>query len=258
MGGSTKDIHGLLKFNLPFDFANDLKIYKDGQLFTEFKHNFKKNLEVDICEPGTFRAEVHISNSKFKNLPWITTNPIFINKNISDNPPEKVKNHAPTNKTLDLSTDLINDFSLESNKKSTASLLKYMDTEQNPIAQLKFHLRKERGKKDFWVALAYRSNINFTGFSGVSFSAYSDKKMRYWFEVRTSAGDDREWFKYSFQADNQWRNIYIPFNQLYNSHGKKLTRHLENISSLFFSLNNGISYHNVSGELKIKQIKLVN
>ncbi len=78
MGGEAQAAGGTLIFKLPFDFATDIVVKKDGETFKTIRANTRRELSVPIFAKGVYRTEISLASGRFKKLPWIMTNPFFI------------------------------------------------------------------------------------------------------------------------------------------------------------------------------------
>ena len=78
MGGNAQAGGGNLIFKLPFNFATDIVVKKDGVVFKTIRANSRQELAMPISQPGVYRAEISLASGRFKKLPWIMTNPVYI------------------------------------------------------------------------------------------------------------------------------------------------------------------------------------
>ncbi len=78
MGGDALAAGGALVLKLPFAFATDIKIIKDGAVFLAIRDNSRQELTVPVSRPGVYRCEVALHGGRLNNLPWILGNPIFV------------------------------------------------------------------------------------------------------------------------------------------------------------------------------------
>ncbi|MCX6556358.1 MAG: hypothetical protein NTW95_02845 [Candidatus Aminicenantes bacterium] len=115
MGGDAPAAGGNLMMALPFQFATDIVVKKDGALFTVVRANTRPELSVPIDRGGVYRAEISLASGRFKELPWIMTNPIFIARKA----PIRA---APENVVAVFATEGENYFSVEKNGRSGAVL----------------------------------------------------------------------------------------------------------------------------------------
>jgi len=119
-----------------------------------------------------------------------------------------------------------------------------------------FHLEQEPGMKDFWSSITRRENLDFSGYEGLVFEAKADKKMRFWVELRAKEAQGEKWYSHSFLAAGEWKRVVIPFDRFHMVYGKREKPELTKISSLFFTINNGIAHAGTEGVLELKNIGL--
>ena len=123
-----------------------------------------------------------------------------------------------------------------------------------PVLKLNYFLKKAEGKKDFWIALSKREKMDLSGYRGITFKTRSSKIMRFWFELRTGAGNEEANFRHSALSGKEWKTIFIPFNKLHRDSGPETKLDLSRISAMFFAVNNAISYKNMGGVLELSEI----
>ncbi len=249
MGSKIQNTRGDIVIKLPFNFNTDVVVKKDGKIFKELKNNYKKELRIKIDKSGTYRVEVFVSDNSFNKLPWILTNPFFIGTK------EIVTKQKPNHQIKKAYNLFENSFKIEKNKSSEANLL--IEKEENiNVIKLDYFLKNEENKKDFWIAIAQRKIVNFSGYSGIVFKAKSDKARRFWLELRTNEDNKELSYRHSFLPEQEWKTFFIPFAKLHLISGDGEKINLSKINALFFAINNALSYKNKKGILKIKDIGL--
>ena len=80
--------------------------------------------------------------------------------------------------------------------------------------------------------------------------------MRFWIEFRTKTKSSEIWYRHSFLSDKEWKKIQIPFKKVYAIFGNKTAPELNNISSIFFSINNANAFLGTQGTVYLKNIGL--
>jgi hypothetical protein len=251
MGGSSAAEQGFLKINLPFSFATDIAVKRNGKLFKKIPGNREQAVEIAVDRPGVYFIEVYVSNSSFNKLPWIMTNPFFLNRKYLSGKNFKEK-AVPEMKKL-----LVEDegfFQAEPGAKSQGVVSYGKTADGELLTKFNFHLQEEPGKKDFWSCLVRRGEFDFSGWNGLVFEAKSDKRKRFWVELRTKGKTGEKWYSHSFSAGSEWQRIGIPFHRFHFVFGKREKPELSKISSIFFTINSGIAYPGTEGSLELKNI----
>jgi hypothetical protein len=249
MGGSSKEKQGKLVILLPFDFETEIIIFKNGIGSEQKANKQKKQLEIDVNEPGVYRIEVYVPGNTFDELPWIMTNPFFVGVE-PPLPSSPVKDEIVLKRPFPEEQDA---FIVEKNSRSEG-VIDYETTEESEkITHFTFKLVKESpGDKNFWSVLALRKGFDFSGDKGFVFEARSDKKRRFWVEFRTGEGDFEVWYRHSFLVEQEWKKFHIPFKKFQVMYGEKKSPKLSEVSSIFFSINNANAYPGTEGEIFIK------
>ncbi len=280
IGGSARSHRGSIRLELPFRFKTDIIVRKDGEIFKRISSaplqgyaanptRFDKEkttgdrslkdlpgrgvIEIEVRQPGVYYVEVYVGKNRFNKLPWIMTNPFFINAGCPGAAPPYKEKKIALKKSLVDGKDF---FTVETNAGSQGDIAYELSAEAEAVARFRFRLHKEPGKRDFWSCLACRRHFDFSGFSGLSFAAKSDKKMRYWLEIRTTDKEQETWYSHSFLAAAEWQRFYIPFDRFHLVYGARRKPDLAGVSSIFFSINNGLAYPGASGVLELKNIGL--
>jgi hypothetical protein len=249
IGGSSNMVQGNLVAKVPFDFETHITVIKDGEMYKKISRNTKKVVTIPVVEPGAYRLEIFISNNTFNTLPWILTNPIFIG--VQYNTPLPLEP-----KTKIILAEKPNFFSVETNASSTGTISSHISDTGELITDFAFKLEKEPDKKDFWSALAYRENTDFSNHSGFVFEARGEKKIRFWLEFRTNNKTQQIWYRHSFLVEKNWKKYQIPFDKFYVHFGDKIKPDLSKISAIFFAINNAIAYTGTKGNIQLKNIGL--
>ncbi|MCK5221296.1 MAG: CIA30 family protein, partial [Candidatus Aminicenantes bacterium] len=250
-GGSISDSTGTILLTLPFDFPVRIKIIKDGKEYFVNRLEPSTNAQVKINEPGVYRCEIYADTGKFKKLPWIATNPFFLN--IKEKEKDKQDQILFTKAVF----DQIEPFKVEKNNSSSGSIeYKNQENGEKSII-LNYVLKGESGERDYWVSLAARESIDLSDFTGISFETRSSEQMRYWLEVRTKSGEEESWYRHSFLSTPEWNRIVIPFGKMVLIYGEMESRIIDQsrIGSLFISINNSIvNFPETKGWIDLKNI----
>ena len=78
MGGDAGRAGGALVLRLPFPFAVDVRVLRDGAPFRSFLDSTRSEIEVAVDAPGAYRCEVYLHSGRLHRLPWILANPVFV------------------------------------------------------------------------------------------------------------------------------------------------------------------------------------
>jgi hypothetical protein len=203
MGGDAKAAAGILVFKMPFNFATDIVIKKDGEIFRTIRANTRQELSIPVSRAGVYRAEISLASGRFKKLPWIMTNPIFIAL-------PALKKAAPENVAAILPAEGKDYFQVEKNNRSSAAIRWDARSEGSPITACTFTLQREApDQADFWVALAHRQKIAGAAYHGFVFETRGSVPMRFWLQFRTGSGRGETAYQHSFPVDGQWRKITL-------------------------------------------------
>ena len=250
MGGDAESPGGALIFKLPFDFATDIVVKKDGIVFKTIRANTRRELSVPVARAGVYRCEISLATGRFKQLPWIMANPIRV-----ATPAAEKKPAAPVSGTI-----MVKDggfFLVEKNSRSSASLAWQVRAETPPVTGLTFVLQPEAsGQRDFWVALAHRKPISGSGYHGFVFEARAGRAMRFWLQFRTGKNPEEAAYQHSFLATELWRQIAIPFSAFHRLYGQPALPDPAWIDSFFFLIDNGNASPGAGGEIFLRQIGL--
>lgn len=248
MGGISLSNRGRLVIKLPYEFATDILINRDGQTYRKIGQNLQKNLEIEITESGVYRLEIFAQENKFKKLPWIVTNPFFIGRS----------RNIPVQSTPEPKKILVNRadfFKIEKNPESEGRLFTQTDDESFTFGY-DVKLPGQPKQTDFWVALARHGKMNLSGFKGFIFQARSEPKARFWLEFRTRNRETEIWYRHSFLAQDRWKTIHIPFAEFRPYIGDGVPPDPSHIISLFISINNQIAYPGTAATLYLKNFSL--
>ena len=213
---------------------------KDGMVVAEV---LDEPLEFNLAGSGTYRAEVYLVEHPLlsSEVPWILSNPIFIQPSGLSDPEEQVPEEwAPY--PMDLST-----FRVEKDSASVASL--------NPSGsgvRLSYTLSQfVSDGENKWCALAKRDRLDLSAYSGFYIRAASDKYLRYFVELRS--GD--RWHYASFKLHPGRENLRrISFKEFYRVGHSREEMPLSEIDSMFISGSNYTSRTGFSSELEIKEM----
>ncbi len=249
MGGEAERTGGELVVRLPFLFATDVRILRNGKPFRHIKDNLGPELRIAVSEPGVYRCEVFLHSGRLKRLPWILANPIFVARPAPMAPPLPVP--APR--------ALLNPagayFQVEKNDRSRGEASATTGDEGRPVTRLRFELRSEPpARGDCWVSLARRQELDFSPYRGFVFAARGSRPMRFWLQFRT--GKEESSFQHSFGIDEEWRTIVIPFADFHHLAGPAAAPDLAGVRALFILIDNGNSFDGAQGTLELRPIGL--
>lgn len=258
MGGTASYPSGTLILDLPFNFETTIKVFRNGSIFEKIDNNSRRRLEIDIDQPGVYRVEVFVPDNTFSKLPWIMANPFFIGKAYSKSSTNVREFHAPVKaNALKSPMPTIHDFIVEKNSQSYGNISFPVQDEEGAIARFDFKLIQENpDDKNFWSVMALRKSLNFSGFNGFVLESKSDKRRRFWMELRTTNEDGEIWYRHSFLLEPRWKRFIIPFEKMYPFVGEKKKPDLSKVASIFISINNAIAYEGAEGSLEIKNVGL--
>jgi hypothetical protein len=250
MGGDAPATGGSLILKLPFRFATDIVVKKDGLVCATIRANTRPELSVPIDRGGVYRAEIALASSRFKELPWIMTNPVYIARPA----PGRA---APENVVAVFAAEGEDYFQVEKNGRSSAVLQWDALANEPPVTGLAFALLADSpGKLGFWVALAHRQKLAAAGYRGFVFEARAGAPMRFWLQFRTGSGPGEAAYQHSFLADNEWRRIAIPFSSFHRLYGDPPVPAPAQIDSFFFLIDGSNAYSGTQGEIFLRRIGL--
>jgi hypothetical protein len=248
MGGDAKAAGGTLVFKMPFAFATDIVIKKDGEIFKTIRANTQQELSIPVSRAGVYRAEISLASGRFKKLPWIMTNPIFIAR-------PALINVAPANVAAILPAEGKDYFQVEKNIRSSAAMHWEAQGEGPPVTALAFTLQREAlDQADFWAALAHRQKIAGAAYHGFVFETRGSGPMRFWLQFRTGGGQAESAFQHSFPVDGEWRKIVIPFAKFHRLYGQASAP--AEFNAFFFLIDNGNAFPGAHGEISFRRIGL--
>ncbi len=241
--------NGDIVLNMPFAFDTQIKMMRNGELFKSIENKQQQKIRIPIRTAGTYRLEIFVPGNKFDHLPWILTNPFFLGKK---KPLTKFPVIHSIKKPLSIGDKA---FNVEKNSASRGDMrLETIDGTQ--VLRMDYHLKKQREKKDFWVALARREAINFKGYSGLTITVRSKRVARFWLELRTKRDGKEIAYSHSFPARSEWKTVSIPFSRFHSKSKKAGSINLARIESLFITINNLLTVSNKAGYLQIKEFGL--
>lgn len=248
MGGRAQGPGGALIFKLPFNFATDIVIKKDGALFKTIRGNREQELSVPVAKAGVYRAEIHLASGRFKKLPWIMANPFFIAS-------PTVENKSPGPAAAMVLAVNEDHFQVEKNSRSSAALQRITQKGEMSVLDLTFRLRPEApGDPNFWAAMAHRHPLAISGLHGFIFETRASRRLRFWLQYRSGSGRDEAAYQHSFLADEQWRTIVIPFEDFHRLYGPTAASAPAGVDSVFFLIDNAIAYPEAAGEIFFRNI----
>ncbi len=251
MGGDAEASGGVLVLKLPFDFPTDIRVSKDGETFRAIRDNSRPEIAIAINAPGVYRCEISLHAGRFRRLPWILANPIFI---ASPRTPEKPEPLIAPRLALGGTGDY---FRVEKNSLSQAALQIDGLGSGEPVTRFAFELRRESPTAvDFWTAMARRQNLDFSNYRGFVFEARGSRPMRFWLQFRTGEGRLESAFQHSFRVAEKWQRLAIPFARFHRLYGAEAPPDLRKISAFFFTIDNGNAFSGARGEISLRSIGL--
>jgi len=251
MGGDAERPGGSLVLRLPFPFATDVRITKDGRPFRLIEGNTRQEISVHVSTPGVYRCEVFIHSGRLSHLPWILANPIFLARPAPSVPP------APVPSPRTVLNPAGSYFQVEKNGRSLGEASAATGDDGRPFTRLRFELRKESpALVDYWVSLARRQELDFSPYRGFVFAARGSRAMRFWLQFRTGAGREESAFQHSFRVDGEWRTVAIPFARFHRLYGAGSASDRDRVNSFFILIDNGNSFDGARGELELRPIGL--
>lgn len=251
MGGDAARTGGSLVLRLPFPFATDVRVIKDGRTFRRIENNTRQEIALPVTEPGVYRCEVFLHSGRLHRLPWILANPVFVARPAPAPPAQPV---ARARKTLSLAGPY---FHVEKNERSRGAVSEAADAEGRTVTRLRFELRRQApGIVDYWVALARRQRLDLAPFRGFVFRARASRPMRFWLQYRVDAGRGESAFQHSFRVDETWRQVALPFERFHRLYGDGAPADRGQTSAFFVLIDNGNSFAGAQGELELGPIEL--
>ena len=249
MGGVSTSRSGRLLISLPFDFTTDVVITRNGETFRELPRNRESNLVVPISAAGVYRVEVFARASAFDHLPWIMSNPFFLDT-------VRAREAPPVPATREILASNSGFFHFEKHPSSVGLFVEEESGNEKPAIGLRYALPEKPETRDYFVAIANREPRSFVGFEGLTLRVRSDERVRFWLMFRTEIDGAEIWYRYSFAADHEWSTVSIPFERFRVHQGEVRPPDLEAVYSLFISIDNQIAYPGASGTLFIKDFGL--
>lgn len=249
MGGDAEAPGGTLVLNLPFQFSTDILVRKDGEPFRAIKNNSRPKLAFPVSEPGVYRCEVFLHSGRFRGLPWILANPIFVARPATAPAKVTVKPRAFLNAAAPY-------FQVEKNALSGGDVSVLVDRDGRPYTRFTFDLRQETGTVDFWSALSRRENLDLSGYRGFVLEARGSRAMRFWLQFRTWVHGGESAYQHSFLVGEDWRRIFIPFDRFQRLYGSDAPPNLDRVNAFFIQIDNGNSFAGAGGELWLRPIGL--
>lgn len=249
MGGEAQAPGGTLIFKLPFNFATNIVIKKDGKIFKTFSANSKQQLSIPISQAGVYRTEVSLAGGRFSKLPWIVANPFFVAQS-----PVKMKSAEPVAGII--LADRENYFQVEKNNCSSAAIHWDAQGDKPPVTGFKFTLQPETTTIDFWTALAHRETLNFSDYQGFVFETRGSDRMRFWLQYRFGIGRGEAADQHSFLVEKEWRKIVLPFSGFHRLYGQPASIDRAHINAFFLMIDNANAFAGSHGEIFFRQVGL--
>jgi len=251
MGGDAERPGGALVLELPFDFDTDIVVRRDGAVIRAIRGNSRRKVEVPVSQPGVYRSEVFLHSGRFRKLPWILANPVFVARPEIPRPAEA----APRPRRL--LEPAPGYFLVEKNGRSRGEVATASGPGGRPVTRFAFTLQEEGpAVVDYWAALARRERQDFSAFRGVVFEARGSRRMRFWMQFRSDGAGGESAFQHSFLVGEEWTRIAIPFERFQRCSGRAAAPDLARISSFFILIDNGNSFSGARGELDLGPIGL--
>jgi len=251
MGGDARAAGGSLVLELPFDFETDIVVRRDGAVFQAIRGNSRRRLAIPLAEPGVYRCEVSLHSGRFRKLPWILANPVFVAR-----PAPQLK-PTPVVAARSVMNPAVGYFHVEKNGRSRGEVTTVTAPDGRVTTRFAFFLQAEgAGVVDHWVALARRERQDLSLFRGFVFTARASRALRFWLHFRTRGGADESAFQHSFRVDEVDRQVVIPFERFRRLYGRDAPPDMAQVSSLFIQIDNGNSFTGTQGELELGPIGL--
>jgi hypothetical protein len=222
------------------ELRTKLVLKRNGQILSSGQN---RELHFFADSPGIYRAEVYLEEHPFlaSDVPWILSNPIFV-----DGEPEATSAESATSRRLTTKRLTLDELRAETDEDSSAS---FEMTGEGAV----FAYRLQRAtpeKTDRWVSLALRKKMDLSSFAGFYIDAKSNDTMRYWIEIRS--GEASFYSSFKLQPRGNSRH-YIPFTKFYLMFRGRESIPLEEIDSLFITVNNLNSMTGFSSGFTIKE-----
>jgi hypothetical protein len=249
MGGAAERAGGALVMRLPFPFAVDVRVLRDGAPFRSFTDSTRPEIEVAVDGPGAYRCEVYLHSGRLRRLPWILANPVFVARRERAVP---AVTPPPARALLDDGTPR---FQVEKNGRSQGAAAVMAGADGRSVTRLDFVLRRETpSSPDFWVALARRGRLDLSPYRGVVLEARASRPLRAWLQLRAAGPGAGSAFQHSFRADGQWRRLAIPLARCHRLYGTGTAEGRAGIDALFVLVDGGIAEDGAAGALEIRQL----
>lgn len=251
MGGDARRPGGTLVLELPFAIETDIVVRRDGVPFREIRGNDRRRLELPVPLAGVYRCEIFLHGGRFRKLPWILANPVFVAR------PQPAAPPAPPLPPRTRLNPAAGFFQIEKNGRSLGALSAGTAPDGSVTTRFAFSLLQEAPDiVDYWVALARRGNHDFSAYRGFTFAARGSRPLRFWMQYRTGSGGEESAFQHSFRVDEQWRQIAIPFDRFRRLYGSDSPPDMARVSSFFILIDNGNSFSGARGELELGPLGL--
>jgi hypothetical protein len=249
MGGDARLPGGSLILKLPFQFATDVVVRRDGETYRELRDNDRQELAIPVDRPGVYRCEVFLHSGRLRGLPWILANPIYVARQEARAPEAET---AAPRLVLNPGGEY---FKVEKNDRSQGRIVLEPAAGDGTVTRFDFVLQRESPSLvDFWTAMARRERLDFSGYRGFVFEACGSRPMRFWLQYRTEENGQESGWQRSFRVEGEWRRITIPFASFRHVYGPPSD--LAHVSAFFISIDNGNSFAGARGELRLRPIGL--
>jgi len=239
--GSTVDGEASLHVFVDSDeLITRILLKKDGQICQESTGD---SINCSPAPPGVYRVEVFLPDHPLlpPNMPWIFSNPITITEEKLQSKREKtelISRYHPIK---------LSDFHVEKDDVSSGS---FMHADGGSLFSYSLAKYADDGNNR-WCALASRRERDLSEVEGFYISAWSDKNLRYFIELRS--GD--RWYYSSFKLDpDKVTTCLVPFHTFYRVMDGLETMPLSEIDSMFISQSNYTSQTGFSAQLRIEEM----
>lgn len=241
---------GTLVLRLPFAFGTDILVRRDGEPFRVLRDNRRQTLSFPVGGPGVYRCEVSLHSGRFRRLPWILANPVFVDRPAPKREPE------PAPEPRALLNPAPGFFHVEKNGRSSGTAIEETGEGGRPRTRFAFALEREPAAVDYWAALANRQDRDLSSYRGFVFMARASRALRFWLQFRTGVAEAETAYRHSFRVDGEWRPVVVPFARFQRLYGPDLPPRLDRVSSLFIAIDNGNALCGAKGELQLGPIGL--
>ena len=203
---SAQSAEGNLILKTPFDFATAIVVKRDGEIFKTIRANTRRQLVLPISRAGVYRAEISLASGRFRKLPWIITNPVYI-------APRAVEiNQRKPQPALSLAEGE-NYFQVEKNSRSSARPCMGCARGETARHGLDLHpANRSIGPDRLLGGPGAPGRTGGSAYQGFFFETRGSGRMRFWLQFRTGSGRSESAYQHSFLVEDAWRKIVIPFS----------------------------------------------